>query len=113
MHLISFKPSQEMTFKTTPGDLKRFTRYLETRASDQSQEVSIDLSHVSRCDSAGLAFLIEANKQILQRKKDCHFLGMPSMMEALIAFWGIKQVLQSTYRISNISPRMPQGEQRE
>lgn len=102
MQLSSFKPSEAMTFKTVPADLERFTRYLEVlKQDDAAKDVSIDLSQVCRCDSAGLAFLIEAKKQSQQQQKVCHFLGMPSVMEALVAFWGIEEVLRTTLREVN------------
>ncbi|WED43904.1 STAS domain-containing protein [Legionella cardiaca] len=90
MESKSFKPSQEMTFTTVQSDCERLVKYFREVASNH---VTLDLSEVTHCDSAGLALLIEAKRLSASRKKTCKIEGMPKAIHALAEFCGVDAIL--------------------
>jgi phospholipid transport system transporter-binding protein len=56
-------------------------------------ELEIDLSHVQRSDSAGLALLVECLRQAHQTGKSIRFLNIPGQMLAMARVSSLDQVL--------------------
>lgn len=85
-----FKPSHELTFDTVQRDRKQLLLYVQAANRDI---ISLDLSHVRLCDSAGLALLIEAKRMSRLYKKLFKIIGMPEAIGALAEFCGVKAIL--------------------
>lgn len=85
-----FKPSYELTFDTVQVDRKRLVQYVQT---PEKHTVYLDLSHVSLCDSAGLALLIEAKRMSRQFNKPFKIINMPEAIGALVEFCGVEAML--------------------
>ena len=85
-----FKPSHELTFDTVQVDRKRLLQYVQT---PDRRIVHLDLSHVSLCDSAGLALLIEAKRMSRQFNKPFKISSMPEAICALAEFCGVEAIL--------------------
>lgn len=85
-----FKPSQELTFDTVQGYRKQLLPYVQEASRNT---ICLDLSHVSLCDSAGLALLIEAKRMSRLYQKRFKIIGMPEAIGALAEFCGVKAIL--------------------
>ena len=85
-----FIPEKEMSFKTVTRDRQRLLEYCK---SLESSTMVLDLSKVTLCDSAGLAFLIEAKRLAREFKKSCKIAGMTREVSALVEFCGVQTVL--------------------
>lgn len=86
MKTYKFRPSFEMNFASISSDMARFQSYV----AKAQKQWCIDFKEVTYCDSAGLAFLIEA-------KRLSGELGVPLVLEgvsnnilALIQFYGLE-----------------------
>jgi phospholipid transport system transporter-binding protein len=64
---------------------------LETFVADN--DIRLDLSDVSRSDSAGLALLIEWLRYARQRNKTVHYLNMPTQMLAIARASSLDEIL--------------------
>lgn len=91
-----FKPSVEMTFFTVESDFNRFINYLTQM---KEQVVVIDLAEVTRCDSAGLALLIEAKRQSKLVNKTCHFKDVKKPIRLLVELCGVSELIDLTDQI--------------
>lgn len=87
---IRFKPSNELTFHTVQLDRKRLLKYLQ---DTEITSVNVDLNHVSHCDSAGLALLIEAKRLCGQYRKALIIDYVPQEVHALAEFCGLDILL--------------------
>lgn len=85
-----FKPSAEMTFLTVHDDCIRLHDYCREHTE---AVLSLDLSEVSHCDSAGLALLIEAKRKAADKNKSCEFNHMPKVIKAFAEFCGLESIL--------------------
>lgn len=86
----AFKPSSKMTFSTVQADCERLHNYCR---ESKAAFLSIDLSEVIYCDSAGLALLIEAKRLSKEKKKICKIESMPKTVQVLAEFCGVDQIL--------------------
>lgn len=87
---LAFKPTEDITFVTVEENRRRllsFCRDLE------SENFTLDLSDVGHCDSAGLAFLIEAKRLAHKYNKKCHIDSMSKAIRALAEFCGVEELL--------------------
>ena len=85
-----FEPSSHLTFDTVELDRKRLHKYLQL---PDVHNLCLDLSHVKRCDSAGLALLIEAKRLCMRFKKAFEIKGMPDVIHDLAEFCGVDAIL--------------------
>lgn len=92
MKMTAFIPEKEMTFDTVGADRQRLLHYCRYL---QSPILTLDLSQVSHCDSAGLAFLIEAKRLARAHRKSCHVQGMSKTIHALAQFCGVEKILST------------------
>lgn len=87
-----FRPSDELTFDTVQIDRKRLLKYVQ---SPDLSAVRLDLSHVTQCDSAGLALLIEAKRVSKKFNKLFKIMNMPETICALAEFCGVEAMLRN------------------
>ncbi|MFC3909627.1 lipid asymmetry maintenance protein MlaB [Legionella dresdenensis] len=87
-----FTLSGEMTFLTVKSDRARLLDYCK---SLRGLTLSLNLGAVTHCDSAGLAFLIEAKRLARKYKKTCRIEQMPDSVKALAEFCGVEKILTS------------------
>jgi phospholipid transport system transporter-binding protein len=85
-----FKPSDELTFDTVVTNRADFYAQL---LKDNSGKICLDLEKVVHCDSAGLAFLVEAKKLCKKHNKNLQLMGMASKTKSLAEFCGLEVVL--------------------
>lgn len=88
----AFIPSSYMIFTTVEKDRRCLLEYCRNLGK---ADLRIDLSNVSHCDSAGLAFLIEAKRLAREQKKSCQIEGMTKGIHALAEFCGVDKILMS------------------
>lgn len=86
-----FSPSATLTFDTVSAERQRLLQCMATHPLDTLQ---IHLHHVTRCDSAGIALLIEAKRLCQQHKKACEFHGMPLFLQSLAEFCDVDVILR-------------------
>lgn len=85
-----FKPGSQLTFETVMQEMQRFQCFL---AQVSAQKISLELSDVTVCDSAGLAFLLEAKKHACQKNLGCDFQGLSEEMRSFVRFFGLEEGL--------------------
>ncbi len=90
MPALVFKPSSCLTFDTVQKDSQRLLALLKV---EKGQSLCLDLHEVAQCDSAGLAFLIEAKRVCQQYKKTFLIEGLPDVISALAVFCGVDTLL--------------------
>lgn len=90
MYNVAFVPKHALTFETIMPCLNQFMRCLH---ATQAAELVVDLSHITLCDSAGLALLIEAKRMCRQQNKVLVIQGVPSAIKALAKFCGVDTLL--------------------
>ena len=86
----AFEPSVQLTFDTAEADRKRLLKYVQ---SSNVSGLKLDLSHVTQCDSAGIALLIEAKRLCKQYSKPFEIEGMPNVIHELAEFCGLDAIL--------------------
>jgi phospholipid transport system transporter-binding protein len=87
-----FKPGLTLTFNTVVSVRKAFNKAIE---GQNTQNVfCLNLSEVTQCDSAGLAFLIDARKRCKQKNIILEIRGMTPEIESLAEFCGVKSILE-------------------
>ncbi|MGQ3891241.1 STAS domain-containing protein [Legionella sp. CNM-4043-24] len=85
-----FIPSNEMSFETVMSDRERLLAYsLELK----TPVMILDLSQVEQCDSAGLAFLIEAKRLARDHHLECRIEGVTRAVQSLAEFCGVNGTL--------------------
>ena len=68
-------------------------RQLAQGLSEQSTEVALDASALTRFDSAALAVLLELRRQSLARGLEFSVLGLPAPLASLAALYGVSELL--------------------
>ena len=81
----SFQPAEYLTFDTVESERRRFIASL-TQSVASDTVCKLDLSAVKRCDSAGLALLIEAKRLCDHRRISLELYRMPDFMRSLAEF---------------------------
>lgn len=87
-----FKPAAVMTFATAQAD--RLRLFDSCRANGRD-ELIIDLSDVTQCDSAGMALLIESKRLCKEHRQSCKIIGMSPAILSLAEFCGVQNILVS------------------
>lgn len=79
----------ELSFKTAADALD------DARAALDGGEgaFEVDLSGVTRADSAALALLLELSRRARARKRELRCLGAPEQLRRLAGFFGVTEVL--------------------
>lgn len=83
-----YRVSGEMTLETARDALAETERLFDNAAS-----LDIDLTQVSRADSAGLALLVSWMRQAKQAEKDIYFQHIPEQMLAIAKASGLDEIL--------------------
>ena len=89
-----FIPSPALTFDTAQPNISRLLKLLR---KDKTTSILLDLNQVVQCDSAGLAFLIEAKRLSKQHQKPLTITGIPKMIGSLAEFCGVYALLESKW----------------
>lgn len=87
-----FTCGSELTFDNVNSERNRLLASLE---NSETKIFLVDLTHVVRCDSAGLALLIDAKRLCRAYKKTFKIVNMPSVVIALAEFCAVKLMLQT------------------
>ncbi|OGV41338.1 MAG: hypothetical protein A3F46_03860 [Legionellales bacterium RIFCSPHIGHO2_12_FULL_42_9] len=90
MTTTAFRPPIAITFATIEQERNRFLAYCR---DFHDELVVIDLEKVEQCDSAGLAFLIEAKRISKEQGRLAKIINMPQETRALAKFYGISDFL--------------------
>jgi phospholipid transport system transporter-binding protein len=80
--------SGELSFKTVPALVLESQDYFKN-----GNGLDVDLAGVSRADSAGVALLIEWQRQAQKQKKSISFYNIPSQMLAIARLSGVDELL--------------------
>ncbi|MCX7119302.1 MAG: STAS domain-containing protein [Legionellales bacterium] len=87
-----FKPSQNLTFATVTAQRAQFAALL---AKQQSSSIHCDLTDVQLCDSAGLAFLIDARRMCQSQNSNLVIAHASVDVIALAKLYGIEKILDN------------------
>ena len=84
----SWKLAGELGFATVSGLLKN-----TPRSFFEDGDIRLDLSGVTRADSAGLALLVEWLRESVNRGRSIAFLHMPEQMLSIARVCGLEEIL--------------------
>ena len=85
-----WKLSGELGFGTVSGILK------DSRAGfSEGDDIEVDLSGVTRADSAGLALLVEWLRAAERAGRSITFVNMPAQMQSIARICGLDDILDS------------------
>jgi phospholipid transport system transporter-binding protein len=84
----SLRVSGDLSFKTVPEFVSSNKNLFSSANS-----IDVDLSNVSRADSAGVALLIEWQRQAQKQKKSICFINIPSQMLSIVRLSGVDDLL--------------------
>lgn len=87
-----FKPSKFLTFATVTEQRAQFMKLLETAPIES---IHCDLDGVQICDSAGLAFLIDAKRLCHKQNRQLHIENASIDILALAKLYGIEKILDN------------------
>ncbi|MGB1108897.1 MAG: STAS domain-containing protein [Gammaproteobacteria bacterium] len=82
-----FRVSGELTLATVAGLVGRVDAHI------QGDALVLDLSGVTRSDSAGLALLMEWERRALARGAKLHYTGMPAQLASIAELSDLADVL--------------------
>jgi phospholipid transport system transporter-binding protein len=91
MSAVHFKPGVELTFKSVV-DVR--AKLYQALMNEEISQFNLDLSEVIRCDSAGMALLIEAKKLCKKNNTIFDIIGMSSETRSLAEFCGVKHIFE-------------------
>jgi phospholipid transport system transporter-binding protein len=80
--------SGELSFKSVPALAAKSRNFFK-----DSNSFDVDLVDVKRADSAGVALLIEWQRQAKQQNKSINFYNIPSQMLAIARLSGVDELL--------------------
>ena len=76
--------------QTVPAAAKQLKDILPKSAGDN---VTLDLAQVSRCDSAGVALLVEVMQMTNLAEQTLHFSNLPEQMKDIAGLSGLLEIL--------------------
>lgn len=85
-----FVPSNVLTFDTVSSNLAGFKTHLKQHVK---APIVLDIEHVTHCDSAGLALLIQARRLCQEQKSALYIQGMSQDVLDLAIFCGVDKLL--------------------
>lgn len=80
----------ELNHQSVPALLKQSNGIFN---GDDNSEITIDLNDVVRCDSSGVALLIELTRRAKQRQKSLQFINVPAQMLEIAKVSGVDKIL--------------------
>lgn len=86
-----FKPVQALTFATVMHHRSQLSQLL---AQEPRMALRLDMSDVQICDSAGLAFLIDARRMCQQHQVALTVVHLSKEIVALAKLYGIEEMLK-------------------
>jgi len=93
MGQVIFKPEGALTFGTIAGFqalIKKSIRSLK------NETLVFDLSMTEKCDSAGLALLIDSVAQLKKQSLSYEFVGLSRDLRSLAKFYEVEQLLANS-----------------
>lgn len=88
------KPQGQLILANSDAFSVRFKAEL---LGDKSGKICMDLSGITQCDSAGLAWLIESKKLSKQYNKSLSMINVPDTIKNLARFCGVEEILFHSY----------------
>ena len=85
-----FVPSDVLTFDTVSSDLARLSAHLKQYAKTT---LVLNMEHVTHCDSAGLALLIQARRLCQEQQSVLRIKGMSQAILDLATFCDVDKLL--------------------
>ena len=86
----------ELSFATVLKALDGARGALAAGPNTASTAFEVDLSGVTRADSAGLALLLELSREARAAGRELKCLGAPEQLRRLAGFFGVTEVLALT-----------------
>jgi len=83
----------ELSFQTVP----KFFSANRDIFKDADKDLHIDLDGISRADSAGIALLIEWQRQAQQQNLKISFYNIPSQLMAIARLSGVESILNLSH----------------
>jgi len=85
----------ELTFKTANRVLEKTSGLLSTTFGANGA-ITLDLSGITRADSAGVALMLEWRRQSSAVKRAVHFLNVPQQLQAIARVAGVDAIIQQS-----------------
>jgi phospholipid transport system transporter-binding protein len=86
--------SGSVVFSTVPDLLRSAMTYLSAKGSGSEQQVVIDMSQVTDCNSAALALMLEINKQTKDNDTVLNFQQLPENLLTIAKAYGVEEQIR-------------------
>ena len=91
--------SGAVVFSTVPDLVKRLLSYFKSYERDQIEStVTVDLSQLTDCNSAGLAMMLEMAKDARIYGIECYFDNLPDSLRIIAKVYGIENEIRDICR---------------
>lgn len=87
--------SGAVDFSTVPGLMLCASDFFKkTDSANKAENISMDLSKVTVCNSAGLALILEMTRQAANHKLKLYFENLPETLLIIAKAYGIEDVIR-------------------
>lgn len=91
--------SGTVDFSTVPDLMRRAKNFLKTASNHvagqtASEKVSVDLSEITDCNSAGLALMLEMVKHARSNNIELHFENLPGTLLTIAKAYGVEDEIR-------------------
>ena len=91
--------SGAVVFSTAPDLVKRLLSFFKSYERDQIEStVTVDLSKLTDCNSAGLAMMLEMAKDARIYGIECYFDNLPDSLRIIAKVYGIENEIRDICR---------------
>ncbi|MCC5791096.1 MAG: STAS domain-containing protein [Legionellaceae bacterium] len=87
-----FMPGETISFDTVEKEHRRLRQFISALGE---QALTVDLSGIKQCDSAGLALILEAKRLANKAQKECFYQAIPDPVLKLARFCGIETIFST------------------
>ena len=95
-----YRISGTVNFSTVPGLMQRVVEFFKSfkrsaTGPSKNDKVTIDLSPVTDCNSAGLALLLEIDKHAHSKNINVHFENLPEALLTIAKAYGVESEIRN------------------
>ena len=93
-----YSVSGAVDFSTVPALMRRVTEFFSSSGKGETENVRIDLSQVTICNSAGLALILEMAKQAHNNNIEIDFENLPDSLLTIAKAYGVEEEIRDLHK---------------
>ena len=86
--------SGTVDFSTVPDLMLRVKGFFKDHNQSAPEKITIDLSQITVCNSAGLALMLEIAKDAHKNNIECHFENLPEALLTIAKAYGVESEIR-------------------